>query len=493
MLSYIRKILTDFLLGVVWPSMNWHTVTDVAGQQTFTVRGTWDQANDTPMAWIDGVPTAATWASSSTVTLATTAPQDAQVTILVMVGANSGYYPRAGGVPMLGDLDMGLLRIINLQASNQPHHAVRRDEVQSLASAAGDANYLRRDGTNKPTQSTDWDGKGLLNLGAGTADGSATRKDQQVLRDGSQAFTGNQSMGNKNLTNVATATADDHAVPLGQAKTLAQSAVSLVTASGAWVVPANVSHITVMGVGGGGGGGGGGRGYNGDGDDPGGGGGGGGGSGGASFATVLAVTAGQTVTIGIGAGGAGGAGGTSTVGAAGASGGSTTVTYAGVTVTAIGGAGGAGGAGGDPLGNVGGAGAASVYGSGAGGAGGSGAGATTGAAAAGAGGALATHAVYAAAGAGGAPGSAGDTDGRGGGGGGGGTPQHNGPGYASMGQIIAGSGGIGGCEDGVASPTAGGVGSLGAGGGGGGGSGADNGGDGAAGGAGGPGYVFISY
>jgi hypothetical protein len=183
MLTYVKKILTDFLLGVVWPSMNWYTVTAEAGQVAFTVRGSWDTTNDTPLAWIDGVPVAVTWASATTVTLASTAPQDAQVTVLVMVGANAGYYPRAGGVALLGDLDAGLYSIINLKASTQAHHAVRRDEVQALASAAGDANYLRRDGGNKPTQDIDFDGRGIVGAKAATTDAGYVTKAQMEAAD----------------------------------------------------------------------------------------------------------------------------------------------------------------------------------------------------------------------------------------------------------------------------------------------------------------------
>lgn len=110
------------------------------------------------------------------------------------------------------------------------------------------------------------------------------------------------------------------------------------TASGSFVVPAGVTSLEVLYVGGGGGGGSGGTNGGGTGVQ-----GGGGGAGAQPITTILAVTASDTLTVTIGAGGTGPSAPNTISGTAGGSGGNTTITGTGVDLYAPGGSGGAGG------------------------------------------------------------------------------------------------------------------------------------------------------
>ena len=144
-------------------------------------------------------------------------------------------------------------------------------------------------------------------------------------------------------TIVASATAPNQAVALVQLFIGNRKAVF--TANGTYTVPADVTQIWVSGVGGGGGGGSGGTSTT----TAGGSGGGGGGSGQSVLRTPIAVAAGNSLSISVGAAGAGGAAPAATSGTngnAGAAGGPTTLTNTttGTTLLTLnGGSGGGGG------------------------------------------------------------------------------------------------------------------------------------------------------
>lgn len=131
----------------------------------------------------------------------------------------------------------------------------------------------------------------------------------------------------------------DHTVGLQQlATSVLQWNSSTVTANGSFVVPDNVNFLVIVGDGGGGGGGAGGGSAS---TAPGGGGGGGGGA--PIMVQTIPVTAGDTLTLTIGAGGAGGTGVSNNPGNSGVAGSASTITGTGVNLSFPGGGGGGGG------------------------------------------------------------------------------------------------------------------------------------------------------
>jgi hypothetical protein len=86
-------------------------------------------------------------------------------------------------------MNMGGHRIGGLAPSAASNDAVRRDEVQALATAGGDADYLRRDGANSATNDLNIGGHKLTAVAAGTNATDAVNKSQVALLDGTQPFT----------------------------------------------------------------------------------------------------------------------------------------------------------------------------------------------------------------------------------------------------------------------------------------------------------------
>jgi hypothetical protein len=306
------QIILDFVENVIWPAFDRFAAT--AAQTTFTMSKAWNVTYDTPLVYVNGLlrTTGTTWGSTTTIVISPAAVAGDHVAIIIRPGAGAGYVPRTGG--QLGsDLDANDWRVINLQAASLGHHAVRKDQVEGLATAAGDANYLRRDGTNwPPTVDLAMGGKTFNGLPAAAAATQPVIKSQldalDVATDGrldvlEAALSGIASPGSLTLITPTTST---------------------------WTVPAGINTVMAILCGGGGGGGGTDDNISG----------GGGGGAGAVRSALARVTPGAVITYTVGVGGAAGdQGGDFLAG----TGGESNIALPGMTLRGAGGAGGGGG------------------------------------------------------------------------------------------------------------------------------------------------------
>jgi hypothetical protein len=160
--TYERSILSDFLANYVFPGFE-PPVLATAGQTTFTLSKAWNVTYDAPLAYVNGQRRAATFASSTAVTISPAAALNDHVGILVVPGGAAGYLPRNGGT-LLSNLNADGFRIDNLGPATLGHQPVRRDQVEGLAAAAGDASYLRRDGTNSPSADIAFAGRTITGI-----------------------------------------------------------------------------------------------------------------------------------------------------------------------------------------------------------------------------------------------------------------------------------------------------------------------------------------
>lgn len=345
-----KAALLDFVASVIWPGRTVRIVSTVGGEQDFTLLQSWNTTYDYPMAWVDGNRVSGvTWLSATEVQLPATVAYGKQVIIMVSPGAGAGYLPRnPGAATLLGNLDAGDNRITHLHASVDPSDAVRRDEVEAIATALVGANYVLKTGDTMA---------GVLKVVADADAASAVPRSLIVLRDGTQGLSAPLSC--------ATAATDAaHLIRKGEVDALVgtiaggtapPNRLNEITTPGAgtWTVPTGVTKIWIEAVSPSGAGGGGTGPADSDWRRP-------GGEGGAGLRACIAVTVtpGQTVSYTVGGKGFKGGNGTTSGGGGGGGGGATTVSGPGWSCVVGGGAGGGGGvgSGGIPSGGTGGAG-----------------------------------------------------------------------------------------------------------------------------------------
>lgn len=238
----------------------------------------------------------------------------ARVALATGVGNTADLIRRTGTVPFTAAQSMGGFKLTNVADGVAAQDAVTVNQFNAYTAVwnALQTYYMRLDGTTPMAAALPMGTNKITGLGAGTVSTDAVNKGQIDLKlslDGSLPMTGPLAMGANKVTGLAAGTADTDAVNVLQARSLTASFATLVAyqAAGtfAFIVPAGITKISAEGFGGGGGG---------MASAPAGQLGGGGG---AYVKAVLTVTAGESLTVRVGAGGTGGgaptSGGNSTV------------------------------------------------------------------------------------------------------------------------------------------------------------------------------------
>lgn len=221
-------------------------------------------------------------------------------TLVTAIGNTADLIRRTGTVPFTANQSMGGFKITNLADGTASTDAVTVGQLSAYTAVwnALQSYFLRLDGTVPMGGALAMGANKITGLAAGTVSTDAVNKSQLDLSlkaDGTVTATAALNMGGFKITALAAGVAATDAVNLAQAQSLVAGFATLVAyqAAGtfAFVVPAGISKVKteVWGAGGGGktaiasGGG-----------------------AGAYTTAILAVTAGETLTVTVGAGGTGG-------------------------------------------------------------------------------------------------------------------------------------------------------------------------------------------
>jgi hypothetical protein len=228
----------------------------------------------------------------------------ARVALTAAIGNTADLIRRTGTVPFTAAQSMGGFKLTNLANGTAATDAVTVGQMNAYTAVwnALQSYFLRLDGTVPMGGALQMGANKITGLANGTVATDAVNKSQLDLSlkaDGTVTSAANQNMGGFKITGLAAGVAATDAVNLSQAQSLVAGFATLVAyqAAGtfAFVVPAGISKLKTEAWGAGGGGkaavgypaaGGGGGGYT---------------------TAILAVTAGETLTITVGAGGTGGA------------------------------------------------------------------------------------------------------------------------------------------------------------------------------------------
>lgn len=234
----------------------------------------------------------------------------ARIALATAVGTTADLIRRTGTVAFTAAQSMGGFKLTNLANGTASTDAVTVGQLNAYTAVwnALQSYFLRLDGTIPMGGALQMGANKITGLAPGTVSTDAVNKAQLDLKANLSGgtYTGDLNMGGFKITNLANPIAETDAINLATARTLStglttrQQFATAVTAT-PWVVPAGVARAKVRMWGGGGGGGSGNATtfY-------------GGGSGAYAEAT-LAVTAGESLTITVGAGGAAGVVGGDTI------------------------------------------------------------------------------------------------------------------------------------------------------------------------------------
>lgn len=226
----------------------------------------------------------------------------ARVALATGVGNTADLIRRTGTVPFTAAQSMGGFKLTNVADGVAAQDAVTVNQFNAYTAVwnALQTYYMRLDGTTPMAAALPMGTNKITGLGAGTVSTDAVNKGQIDLKlnlDGSLPMTGPLAMGANKVTGLAAGTADTDAVNVLQARTLTASFSTRAQYAAAgttpFIVPAGVSKVKVRLWGGGGGGG-----------VPGNAATLFGGGGGAYAEATLTVTAGESLTVIVGAGGA---------------------------------------------------------------------------------------------------------------------------------------------------------------------------------------------
>ncbi len=224
-----------------------------------------------------------------------------QAALVTAIGNTADLIRRTGTVPFTADQSMGGFKLTNVADGVSAQDAVTVNQFNAYTAVwnALQSYFMRLDGTTSMAAAMPMGANKITGLAAGTVATDAVNKGQIDLKlslDGTLPMTGALAMGGFKITGLAAGAADTDAVNVLQARSLTASFATLVPyqAAGTYTfnVPAGITKLSVQVFGGGGGGdatqnnrGGGGGGY---------------------AEAVLTVTAGEALTVRVGAGGTGG-------------------------------------------------------------------------------------------------------------------------------------------------------------------------------------------
>ncbi len=228
---------------------------------------------------------------------------------ITAVGATADLIKRTGTVPFTANQSLGGFRLTSVADGINPQDAVTVNQFNAYTTVwnALQTYFMRLDGTTAMAASLPMGNNKITSLLAGTNGTDAVNKtqlDAKVSKAG-DTMTGALNMGSQLITNLANPVAETDAINLATARTIASafSSRAQYTSAGTspFVVPAGLSKIRVRMWGAGGGGG------SGDTVTR------FGGGGGAYVESTLPVTAAESLTLTVGAGGAAGVTGGDTI------------------------------------------------------------------------------------------------------------------------------------------------------------------------------------